>query len=107
MGMFDYIHAKIKCPKCNAEFEAEDQIKWTNDCFLKTYQVGERIDAQDGEYTYGSLVRPNMTDYCPNCHTKVSFKAIVKNGILDNVESTSFHDTKHTEKLKSESAKAD
>ena len=47
MGMYDMIHHKTVCPKCGEDLIIDEQIKWTNNCILKCYQVGDEIDAED------------------------------------------------------------
>lgn len=96
MGMYDYVKGNIKCPKCGTDFQAKDQIKWTNDCYLNTYSIGDKIDADDGEYTYGSWARANMNSYCPECCTEVRFKAVIQNGVFINIETIGYEDTKYT-----------
>ena len=90
MGLFDEIKGKIKCPKCSEIFEAKDQVKWTNNCWMETYSVGDYIGAMDGEYDYGSLVRNVLFSFCPNCGVEVHFKAIVMNGKLHDLVSTDY-----------------
>ena len=87
MGCFDYVKGKIKCPNCNTIFEAEDQVKWTN-CMLQEYEVGDKIPAKDGEYTYGSSERGKLISFCPACDSLISFKVIVKKGKVYKVEET-------------------
>ena len=43
---------------------------------------------KDGEYDYGSFMRPKLIDQCPYCRTWQHFKAIVRNGALEKLEST-------------------
>lgn len=99
MGMFDYVVGKVQCPKCGAEFEAEDQVKWTSDCFLFRYKVGEEIDAEDGEYDYGSWIRPHLISDCPKCHAEVRLKATVKNHILVALEPIGLNDKQDTSEV--------
>ena len=91
MGMFDNIQGEIKCLNCGKEFIAEEQIKWT-DCMLQYYNIGDRIPSEDGEYTYGSWVRSTLDAQCPHCKTWQHFKAIVKNGVLEKLETTETFD---------------
>lgn len=77
MGMYDNVQGEVKCFNCGKEFIADDQIKWA-DCLLRYYTVGDEIPVPDGEYTYGSWVRPTMNSQCPHCGTWNNFKAIVK-----------------------------
>ena len=87
MGMFDNIQGEVKCLNCNEDFIADDQIKWA-DCLLEYYTVGSKIPVEDGEYTYGSYIRPYLSTQCPHCKTWQHFKAIVKNGVLEKLETT-------------------
>jgi hypothetical protein len=87
MGCFDYVKGKIKCPNCKTIFEAEDQVKWTN-CMLQEYEVGDKIPAKDGEYTYGSSERGKLISFCPMCDSLISFKVVVKNGKVYKVKET-------------------
>lgn len=87
IGMYDEIQGEIKCVNCGKEFVAEEQIKWA-DCMLRLYKVGDSIPAKDGEYDYGSFMRPKLIDQCPHCRTWQHFKAIVMNGALEKLEST-------------------
>ena len=91
MGMFDYIQGEVKCQNCRKEFIAEDQIKWAN-CLLRCYNVGDKIPVTDGEYDYGSYVRCTLDTQCPHCKTWQHFKAIVKNGVLEKLETTEVFD---------------
>lgn len=86
MGMFDTITHKMKCPKCNKDIEFTEQVKWTNNCFLRDYKVGEKIDAVDGEYTYATWLRPELIANCDNCNEKIKYKVIVKGGILSEIK---------------------
>ena len=87
MGMYDNIQGEVKCLNCGEEFIADDQIKWA-DCLLRYYTIGDRIPATDGEYDYGSWVRVTLDTQCPHCKTWQHFKAIVKNGVLEKLETT-------------------
>lgn len=84
MGMFDTIHHKINCPKCNEPVIIEEQIKWA-DCLLRDLKVGDRVDARDGEYTYATFARPELVTECKKCHEKIRYKIIVKYGIIDEI----------------------
>lgn len=88
MGMYDVITHKIKCPKCETDIEIEEQIKWTNDCVLNYYKVGDKIDASDGEYDFATWVRPELFVKCKNCGEKINYKVIVKDGILSEIKIT-------------------
>ena len=92
MGMFDYIQGEVKCLNCGKEFVAEEQVKWTDYCTLHLYNIGDRIPAEDGKYTYGSWVRSTLDTQCPHCKTWQHFKAIVKNGVLEKLETTETFD---------------
>ena len=85
VGMFDTITHKMKCPKCNKNFGFQEQIKWTNNCFLIDYRVGDKINAADGEYDYATWVRPELIAECPHCKEKIPYKVIVKDGILTEI----------------------
>ena len=85
MGMYDTITHKIKCPKCNKNFEFSEQIKWTNERHLIDYKVGDKIDGADGEYTYATWVRPKLIAECVHCKEKIHYKVIVKDGILTDI----------------------
>lgn len=85
MGMYDTITHKMNCPKCNKKFEFTEQVKWTNACLLYDYKVGDKIDADDGEYTYATWVRPELKANCPNCNEEIQYKVIVKDGILSEI----------------------
>lgn len=85
MGLYDNISGKIKCPHCGQEFDVDLQIKWTNDCIMYDYHVGQEIDALDGEYSYATAVRQRLYDVCPNCKEDVNLIAIVKDGILRDI----------------------
>ena len=87
MGMFDNIQGEVKCLNCHKEFIAEEQIKWA-DCTLQYYNVGDSIPVEDGEYDYATWIRPTLDTRCPYCKTWQHFKAIVKNGILEKLETT-------------------
>lgn len=87
MGMYDNVQGEVKCLNCGKEFIADDQIKWT-DCLLRYYTVGDKIPASDGEYTYGSGVRSTLNSPCPYCGIWNNFKVVVKNGVLDKLETT-------------------
>lgn len=90
MGMYDVIKHKIKCPKCNADIKIEEQIKWTNDCILNYYKVGDKIDAPDGEYDFATQVRQELFVICGKCSKKIKYKGIVKDGILNEIRITHF-----------------
>lgn len=87
MGMYDEIQGEVKCLKCGKEFVAQEQIKWA-DCMLRMYNIGDSIPAEDGEYDYATYIRPTMDDQCPHCRTWQHFKAIVRNGTLAKLKST-------------------
>lgn len=91
---------KVKCHNCGKEFIADDQIKWA-DCLLRYYTVGDKIcaDNGDGEYTYGSYVRPSLDTQCPHCKAWQHFKAIVKNNILEKLETTEIFEQKVTKNI--------
>lgn len=86
MGLYDTIIHKIKCPKCGNEFEFSEQIKWTNNCLLYNYKVGDKIDAADGEYTYATWIRKELVTKCNHCDEKIYYKIIVKDGILTEIK---------------------
>lgn len=93
MGMYDFICGIVKCPKCGKKVEIEDQIKWTNNCLMQNYRVGDKIDAPDGVYINGSYVRNEMVDICEFCHTKISFTATVKDSILTEISVSGYKDS--------------
>lgn len=76
----------MKCPKCNRDIEFAEQIKWTNECLLKYYKVGDKIDADDGEYDFATWVRPELITECNYCKEKIRYKVIVKDGILTEIK---------------------
>lgn len=86
MGMYDVITHKIKCPKCNTGVDIEEQIKWTNECVLNYYKVGDKIDAPDGEYDFATWVRPELFVECKKCGEKIYYKAVVKDGVLSEIK---------------------
>lgn len=85
MGMYDTISHKMKCPKCNNEITFSEQVKWTNACLLYNYKVGDKIDADDGEYDYATWIRPELVTECSYCKEKIHYKVIVKDGILTEI----------------------
>lgn len=85
MGMYDMIHHKMVCPECGEDLIIDEQIKWTNDCILKCYQVGDEIDAEDGEYDFATWTRPVLTTRCNHCKTDFDYKIIVKDGVLSEI----------------------
>lgn len=85
MGMFDIITHKMKCPKCNKDVEFTEQVKWTNDCALIYYKVGDMINADDGEYDWATWIRPELITECKYCHEKIHYKVIVKEGVLREI----------------------
>ena len=85
MGMFDIIIHRMECPKCNKEIEFSEQIKWA-DCIMHGYRVGDTIPADDGEYDYATMMRPELVVECDYCGEKIRYKAIVENGILTKIE---------------------
>ena len=86
--MYDNICGEVKCLNCRKEFIAEEQVKWTDWCTLQYYNIGDKIPADDGEYDYATWVRPTLNTQCPYCRTWQHFKAKVKNGILEKLETT-------------------
>ena len=92
MGMFDNIQGEVKCLNCGKEFIAEEQIKWTDYCTLQYHNIGDTIPAEDGEYDYGSWIRPTLKTQCPYCKTWQNFKATIKNGILERLDTTEIFD---------------
>lgn len=90
MGMYDVIKHKIKCPKCNANVQIEEQIKWTNCCVLNYYKVGDKIDAPDGEYDFATFVRPELFVKCEKCGEKIHYKVVVKSGIFSEIKINHF-----------------
>lgn len=85
MGMYDTITHKMRCPKCNKNFEFTEQVKWTNGCLLIDYHVGDKIDADDGEYDFATWIRPELVTECNHCNEKIRYKVIVKDGILSEI----------------------
>lgn len=85
MGMFDYIKHEIECPNCHSKMVIREQIKWTNKCSCHTYQVGDKIDAEDDEYTYATNGRPVLFTTCKNCGKQFFYKVTVEKGILKNI----------------------
>ena len=96
MGMYDNIRGKVKCPKCNKKFIVDEQVKWTNDCFLHTYEVGDDIDASDGIYSYATYVRPELYAICEHCKRDVMLEAVVEKGKLKEINVTGYRDTEYS-----------
>ena len=88
MGMYDVIKHKIKCPKCNANVQIEEQ--WTNCCVLNYYKVGDKIDAPDGEYDFATFVITELFVKCEKCGEKIHYKVVVKSGILSEIKINHF-----------------
>lgn len=97
MGMFDEIQGKVKCLNCGNEFIAEEQIKWTDYCTLRLYNIGDTIPAEDGEYDYATLIRHTLVTLCPYCKAWQHFKAVVKNGVLEKLKTTEVFDIEEDE----------
>jgi hypothetical protein len=71
MGMFDIIHAKLKCPKTKESKEREIQIKWRELRLLEPFKVGDKIKDIFSEYN-NTWVR---ADYlCNSCSKKTKGK---------------------------------
>ena len=85
MGMYDTIYHKMKCPKCGQDLIISEQIKWTKNCLLFDYRVGDEIDADDGEYDFATWIRPELVTRCSHCKTIFNYKVIVKDGILSEI----------------------
>ena len=98
MGVFDTLHGKIRCNKCGKIFESSVQVKWSYGWF-ENIHVGDNIKVDaDGEYSYinfedseiDETQKQNverLKDTCPHCGSEVLIKAVVKDGILKNLES--------------------
>lgn len=97
MGMFDEIQGEVKCLNCGNEFIAEEQIKWTDYCTLRLYNIGDTIPAEDGEYDYATLIRHTLVTQCPYCKAWQHFKAVVKNGVLEKLKTTEVFDIEEDE----------
>lgn len=96
MGMYDNVQGEVKCLNCGKGFIADDQIKWA-DCLLKYYTVGDKIPVLDGEYNQGSYVRSTLDTQCPHCKIWQHFKFIVKNGVLEKLQTTDIFEPKRYE----------
>lgn len=97
MGMFDEIQGEVKCLNCGNEFIAEEQIKWTDYCTLRLYNIGDTIPTEDGEYDYATLIRHTLVTRCPYCKAWQHFKAVVKNGVLEKLKTTEVLDIEEDE----------
>lgn len=87
MGMFDEIFGEVTCPFCGKISPVEDQIKWA-DRLLLHLEVGSKVNADDGVYTYGSYIRPFMRTDCTYCGTEIKFEAEVKEGIITDIRAS-------------------
>lgn len=86
MGMFDTIHHKIDCPKCNKPVIIEEQIKWA-DCLLRDLKVGDKLyDAEDGIYKYATMVRPELKVKCNFCEHIIHYTVTVKDHIITSID---------------------
>lgn len=84
MGMFDIILHTMKCPKCGEKFTFSEQVKWTNDCAMMVYKIGDYIDAKDGEYDFATWARLLITK-CDHCGEKIKYNIVVRDGILSEI----------------------
>ena len=100
MGLYDTVSGQICCPWCKTEFTAEDQVKWTRDCHLMHYAVGDLIDADDGEYLYESKLGDFLSTECPNCKARVRLKATVKSGYLNSLTEISQSQSENRDETK-------
>lgn len=89
MGMYDEIRKGFECPKCKKQIYFNEQIKWTNKRRCHVYNIGDKIDAADGEYDWCTYVRPRLYTVCKNCNSEIDLKAIVNEGILKDIVITS------------------
>ena len=95
MGVYDIIRKEIICPKCEDKICFTEQIKWTNNRHCHTYDIGDKIDAVDGEYNWCTHGRPRLYTICKNCILEIDLEAIVNKGLLEDIVITN---TKHEEK---------
>jgi len=75
MGLFDSLHAEVKCPTCKKKVEVEFQTKALLR-LLEHFHVGDRVEfewmtVKDGEIT-------DALGSCPSCKTFLTAKIIIK-----------------------------
>lgn len=93
--MYDIIQGKVICLACGKEFVTDEQIKWS-DCTFTHYKIGDKIPASNREYTYGSDVRTTLDTQCPYCNTWQHFKVVVRNDVLDRIETTELYNSQNS-----------
>jgi hypothetical protein len=85
MGVYDYIKGHVRCPYCGSVKEINKQIKWTKDCFMYTYLIGDEIAASDGVYYHATGVRNKMYTCCNNCNEEIEYSVTVANNKLKSI----------------------
>jgi len=85
MGLFDSFIARIKCPYCGKEFEAEFQTKALA-CMLKEWRVGDKVKLGDLEIKEG-IVRNCLADhYCDGKTPRLILgDVVIRDGIFAGV----------------------
>jgi len=82
MGLFDSLHAEVKCLACKKKVEVEFQTKALLR-LLEHFHVGDRVEfeqvtVKDGEIT-------DALGSCPSCKTFLTAKIIIKDNCFVGV----------------------
>jgi non-canonical (house-cleaning) NTP pyrophosphatase len=85
MGMFDYVHLPLRCPKCKYEEKEHDWQTKSLENLLEHYRVGDPVLSPVLEILSGAF---EIYTSCPNCKKSITAKAKVEEGKLTGMSYT-------------------
>lgn len=99
MGMYNTVWGHVRCPYCDKINDLEQQIKWTHECNLDDYIVGDKINADDGVYTCG-FHDNGFNIHCESCCNGFYYEMTVEDGRLTKISSIDKLTAEGMEKMK-------
>jgi hypothetical protein len=79
------VHAKLKCPRCDATSVAEIEAEIDGLGFAQSYRLGDRVDWRPGEERSRTDMQVRGYVECGECGRDYFVQVVIKDGLVAEV----------------------